>query len=406
MRTAAIIAEYNPFHNGHAYHIEETRRLTGADRIVIIMSGSFVQRGTPAICDKHLRAKAALENGADLVLELPLSYAVGNAEVFASGAVEILDRLGIVDLLSFGTETDNLQELIDIAAFLNNETDEFKDTLKQEMASGKNYAQARASAMPKINAALFSSPNAILGIEYIRALKKRKSSIQPFIVCRQGAGYNDTSLQSGQTNANFASATAIRKVLLSDRAEEYKAKLSELVPEGMLSDLYAELSHHGLLCEDDFSLLLHEKILTSSDADLVSHPSINEDLSNRIRRHQYRFKSFSTFADLLKCKNYTHSRIRRALAEILLDLGQPAAVDKVRVLGCRKEALELLSEISSRGSVSLVTSLSKEECFWQSDTLYEMILAHKKKTPMTPEPSKGMIVYDFSMETSRLSHHK
>ena len=406
MRTAAIIAEYNPFHNGHAYHIEETRRLTGADRIVIIMSGSFVQRGTPAICDKHLRAKAALENGADLVLELPLSYAVGNAEVFASGAVEILDRLGIVDLLSFGTETDNLQELIDIAAFLNNETDEFKDTLKQEMASGKNYAQARASAMPKINAALFSSPNAILGIEYIRALKKRKSSIQPFIVCRQGAGYNDTSLQSNQTKANFASATAIRKVLLSARAEEYKAKLSELVPEGMLSDLYAELSHHGLLCEDDFSLLLHEKILTSSDADLVSHPSINEDLSNRIRRHQYHFKSFSTFADLLKCKNYTHSRIRRALAEILLDLGQPAAVDKVRVLGCRKEALELLSEISSRGSVSLVTSLSKEECFWQSDTLYEMILAHKKKTPMTPEPSKGMIVYDFSMETSRLSHHK
>ena len=166
MKTAAIIAEYNPFHNGHAYHIEETKRLTGADRIIVIMSGSFVQRGTPAICDKHLRAKAALENGADLVLELPLSYAVGNAEVFASGAVEILDRLGIVDILSFGAETDNLQELIDISTFLNNETDEFKASLKQEMASGKNYAQARANAMPKINVALFSSPNAILGIEY------------------------------------------------------------------------------------------------------------------------------------------------------------------------------------------------------------------------------------------------
>ena len=371
MKTAAIIAEYNPFHNGHAYHIEETKRLTGADRIIVIMSGSFVQRGTPAICDKHLRAKAALENGADLVLELPLSYAVGNAEVFASGAVEILDRLGIVDILSFGAETDNLQELIDISTFLNNETDEFKASLKQEMASGKNYAQARANAMPKINVALFSSPNAILGIEYIRALQKRNSSIQPFIVCRQGAGYNDTALQSRRTGKNFTSATAIRKVLLSDRAEEYRAKLSGLVPEGMLADLYTELSHHGLICENDFSLLLHEKILTSSDADLVSHPSINEDLANRICRHQYRFKSFSAFADLLKCKNYTHSRIRRALLEILLDLKQPAAVNKVRVLGCRKESLVLLSEISSRGSVSLVTSLGKEECFWQSDTLYE-----------------------------------
>ena len=392
MKITAIIAEYNTFHNGHAYHIEETKRLTGADRIIVIMSGSFVQRGTPAICDKHIRAKAALENGADLVLELPLSYAVGNAEVFASGAVEILDRLGIVDILSFGAETDNLQELIDIAAFLNNETDEFKDTIKQEMASGKNYAQARANAMPKINVALFSSPNAILGIEYIRALQKRNSSIQPFIVCRQGAGYNDTALQSRRTGKNFTSATAIRKVLLSDRAEEYRAKLSGLVPEGMLADLYTELSHHGLICENDFSLLLHEKILTSSDADLVSHPSINEDLANRICRHQYRFKSFSAFADLLKCKNYTHSRIRRALLEILLDLKQPTAVNKVRVLGCRKESLGLLSEIFSRGSVSLVTSLAKEECFWQSDTLYELILAHKKKTPMTPEPSKGMIV--------------
>lgn len=394
MKTAAIIAEYNPFHNGHAYHIEETKRLTGADRIIVIMSGSFVQRGTPAICDKHFRAKAALDNGADLVLELPMSYAVGNAEVFASGAVEILDRLGIVDILSFGAETDNLQELTDIASFLNNETAEFKATLKQEMADGKNYAQARAAAMPKINAALFSSPNAILGIEYIRALRRRQSTIQPFAIVRQGAGYHETKLQGFPQDAAFASATAIRKVLLSDRADEYRQKIARLVPEGMYKDLYAAHDEHALLCEDDFSLLLHEKILTQSDEELIRHPSINEDLANRIRHHQYRFSSFSGFADLVKCKNYTHSRIRRALLEVLLDLGQPEPVEKVRVLGCRKSSLDLFSEISSRGSIRLITSLAKADCFWQADTLYEMVLSHKKKAPMTPEPSKGMIVSD------------
>lgn len=394
MKTAAIIAEYNPFHNGHAYHIEETKRRTGADRIVILMSGSFVQRGAPAICDKHLRAKAALENGADLVLELPLSYAVGNAEVFASGAVEILDRLGIADILSFGAETDNLQELTDIASFLNNETDEFKATLKQEMADGKNYAQARAAAIPKINAALFSSPNAILGIEYIRALRRRNSRIQPFVITRKGAGYHETKLQTSDINVCFASATAIRKVLLSNRADQYMEKLALLTPECMFENIKTESARHGLLCEDDFSTLLHEKILTQSDEQLIRHPSINEDLANRIRRYQYQFLSFSGFSDLVKCKNYTHSRIRRALLEILLDLGQPEPITKVRVLGCRKPSLELLSEISSRGSVRLVSSLAKESCFWQADTLYEMVLSHKKKGPMTPEPSKGMIVSD------------
>lgn len=390
MKTAAIIAEYNPFHKGHAYHIEETKRLTGAERIIVVMSGSFVQRGTPALCDKHLRARAALQNGADLVLELPVSYAVGSAEIFASGAVEILDRLGVVDVLSFGAETDNLQELTDIAAFLNSETEEFRSTLKEELAGGKNYAQARAAAIPRINAAIFASPNAILGIEYIRALLKRHSSILPCIVMRRGAGYHDPQLNV----SGFASATAVRKVLLSDRADAYMPKLSAALPEDMYAALKKAAAEHGLLCEDDFSSLLHYRILTETDEQLCQHPSINEDLANRIRRHQYRFASFSAFADLLKCKNYTHSRIRRALLEILLDLRKPQPIEKVRVLGCRRESLGLLSEISAKGSVSLVTSLAKEDCFWQADTLYEMVLSHKKKAPMVPEPSKGMIIAD------------
>ncbi len=395
MKTAAIIAEYNPFHSGHAYHIEETRKRTGADRIIVLMSGSFVQRGAPALCDKHLRAKAALENGADLVLELPVSYAVGNAEVFAQGAVEILDRLDIVDYLSFGAEAEEPEQLIRIASLLNNETEEFKTTLKEEMGKGKNYAQARAAALPKIPGTLFSSPNAILGIEYIRALQKRGSAISPCVILRRGAGYHDTRLTADPGKETmFLSATAVRKALLSDPSDAVWKQLSTAVPAPMLQDLKAASQEQALLQADDFSQLLHYQLLTQSDEQLLSHPSIQQDLANRLRRHQYRFRSFTSFADLLKCKNYTHSRIRRALLEILLDLGQPQPIEKVRVLGCRRDALSLLSDIAAKGSLTLVTSLAKEDCFWQSDTLYEMVLAQKKRTPMTPEPSKGMLLMD------------
>ena len=396
MKTAGIIAEYNPFHNGHAYHIEETRKKTGADYIIAVMSGSFVQRGTPAICDKHLRAEAALQNGVDLVLELPVSYAVGSAEIFSRGAVEILDRLGIVNALSFGAETDDLEELSAIADFLLQESEEYKAELQKNLAQGQNFAKARAAAIPKIHADIFSSPNAILGIEYLKALKRRHSRIEPFVIQRKGAGYNDQKLFTPIKETGFSSASSIRQELFKTQSRDSTPVfLSEAVPADMQTVLTALCQTNALLSEDDFSELLHYKILTQSEEELCLCPSVSPDLARRIKRHQYRFKTFSTFADLVKCKNFTHSRIRRALCEILLDLKEPEPIRHVRVLGCRKNALPLLSAIAENGTIPLVTSLSKEDCFWQSDIVYEMVLSHKKKAPMMPEPSKGMKIVEL-----------
>ena len=396
MKTAGIIAEYNPFHNGHAYHIEETRKKTGADYIIAVMSGSFVQRGTPAICDKHLRAEAALQNGVDLVLELPVSYAVGSAEIFSRGAVEILDRLGIVNALSFGAETDDLEELSAIADFLLQESEEYKSVLQKNLAQGQNFAKARAAAIPKIHADIFSSPNAILGIEYLKALKRRHSQIEPFVIQRKGAGYNDQKLFTPIKETGFSSASSIRQELLKMQTRNSDPTfLSEAVPADMQTALAALCQANALLSEDDFSELLHYKILTQAEEELCLCPSVSPDLARRIKRHQYRFKTFSTFADLVKCKNFTHSRIRRALCEILLDLKEPEPIRHVRVLGCRKTALPLLSAIAENGTIPLVTSLSKGDCFWQSDIVYDMILSHKKKAPMTPEPSKGMKIVEL-----------
>ena len=396
MKTAGIIAEYNPFHNGLAYHIEETRKKTEADYIIAVMSGSFVQRGTPAICDKHLRAETALQNGVDLVLELPVSYAVGSAEIFSRGAVEILDRLGIVNALSFGAETDDLEELSAIADFLLQETEEYKSVLQKNLAQGQNFAKARAAAVPKIHAEIFSSPNAILGIEYLKALKHRHSRIEPFVIQRKGAGYNDHKLFTPVRETGFSSASSIRQELFKTQGRDsVPAFLSEAVPADMQTVLAALCQTNALLSEDDFSELLHYKILTQSEKELCLCPSVSPDLARRIKRHQYRFKTFSTFADLVKCKNFTHSRIRRALCEILLDLKEPEPIRHVRVLGCRKNALPLLSAIAENGTIPLVTSLSKEDCFWQSDIVYDMILSHKKKAPMTPEPSKGMKIVEL-----------
>lgn len=396
MKTAGIIAEYNPFHNGHAYHIEETRKKTEADYIIAVMSGSFVQRGTPAICDKHLRAETALQNGVDLVLELPVSYAVGSAEIFSRGAVEILDRLGIVNALSFGAETDDLEELSAIADFLLQEPEEYKSILQKNLAQGQNFAKARAAAIPKIHAEIFSSPNAILGIEYLKALKRRHSRIKPFVIQRKGAGYNDHKLFTPVRETGFSSASSIRQELFKTQGRDSAPVfLSEAVPAEMQTVLTALCQTHALLSEDDFSELLHYKILTQSEEELCLCPSVSPDLARRIKRHQYRFKTFSTFADLVKCKNFTHSRIRRALCEILLDLKEPEPIRHVRVLGCRKTALPLLSAIAENGTIPLVTSLSKGDCFWQSDIVYDMILSHKKKAPMTPEPSKGMKIVEL-----------
>ena len=206
-----IVAEYNPFHLGHAYQLQYAKETLGADYCIVVMSGPFTQRGTPALFDKYTRASHALACGADLVLELPVIYATASAEAFALGAVSVLENTGIVDTLLFGCEADDITPLKEIASLLVSEQDDYKKALQAELANGKAFAEARAIALNHSEyASLINTPNNILAVEYLKALKRLNSSIEPIGLKRKGSGYHDETLQSP-----MASATAIRKAIFA-----------------------------------------------------------------------------------------------------------------------------------------------------------------------------------------------
>ncbi len=212
MKVCGIVAEYNPFHNGHENQIKQAREITGADKVVVVMSGDFTQRGLPAFLDKYKRTEMALKGGADLVLELPLYYSVGSAEFFASGSIALLDKLGIVDSLCFGSECGDIGLLNDIADILNDRKEELHDVIREKMKTGLSYPIARAQTIEEMipdsfeHVQAMSEPNNILGFEYLRAIKQRGSSIEPFTNLRIGSGYHDRMVQS-----TLSSAMAIRE---------------------------------------------------------------------------------------------------------------------------------------------------------------------------------------------------
>ena len=423
MKTAGIIAEYNPFHNGHAYHIEETRKKTEADYIIAVMSGSFVQRGTPAICDKHLRAETALQNGVDLVLELPVSYAVGSAEIFSRGAVEILDRLGIVNALSFGAETDDLEELSVIADFLLQEPEEYKSILQKNLAQGQNFAKARAAAIPKIHAEIFSSPNAILGIEYLKALKKCGSSIRPYTIRRKGAGYH-----SSQLDGLYSSASAIRSLLAYSSSSIHTEFAGDDSTELSFSDILNELGNqvpkkclellsdfHKIqypVYQNDFSLILKYKLLNKHPKSLVRYMDVSPELAARICTSLNDFFNYKQFAGLLKTKELTQTRINRALLHIMLGIKKDSVSEYMnsgynfyaRLLGFRKDCSQILTEISKKSSLPLLTKLaeSRELCELGQRMLRDDILASNLYTSVVTDKFKTAFLNEYKQRIIKI----
>ncbi|MCM1155786.1 MAG: nucleotidyltransferase [Roseburia sp.] len=364
MKTVGIIAEYNPFHNGHAYQIAMAREITGADHCLIIMSGDFVQRGTPAVMDKYMRAQAALTCGADLVIELPVHYATASAEYFATGAIALLDKLGVTDCLCFGSECGDLSALSGIADALLSEDDTFHDLIKQHLKAGMSYPQAQNAALdtafPHLQAYsdILKSPNNILGIEYLKALKKRNSKIEPFTVSRNGAAYHDTSLED-----MHSSALAIRNSLM----EKGDIRLiKEQVPPSVYALLEETYNKTFPVSPDDISCLLAAQLLREQTAGYEDYFDIDKALSDRIRRCLPHYETFTSFCDLLKTKNMTYTRISRALLHILLNIRQ-ADIDTfraddyvyyARMLGFKKESSPLLSAVRSDSSIPLISKLA------------------------------------------------
>ncbi len=367
MRVNGIIAEYNPFHNGHEYHLEESLRRTGADFTIVVMSGNFVQRGAPALLDKHIRAEMALRCGADLVLELPVLYASSSAEYFAAGAAALLDKLGVVTHLCFGSESGDALLLLKIAALLLDESGAYRSALRNFLRCGYSYPNARAEALmqcyPFLEAhrEIFASPNNILGIEYCKALLRRRSAITPETVTRIGSGYHDS-----RTSSRFCSALAIRQALYAGNALE---QLGPHIPAQILPLLSSSLSGRPPLRPDVFSHILYYKLFIEKEQGYEKYLDVSADLSNRIRNLLGKYTGFEAFCDLLKTKDMTYTRISRCLLHILLDIWnshmeQGQEMDYApyaRALGFRKSAAPLLRAIKKHASIPLITKLADAE---------------------------------------------
>ena len=331
MKIAAVITEYNPFHNGHQYQLEQIRTTYGYDYIIAIMSGNFTQRGIPSITDKYTRTTMALSGGADLVVELPTCYATGSAEFFATGAVSILDSLGCIDALFFGSESGNLDLLKKAAYVLAMESPEFQSALNESLKKGNSYASARLHALTSTglftedDLALLSMPNDILGLEYCKALIRLNSSMEPIAIRRIGTGYHDI-----HTNGHIASADAIRTMLLSSTPPA----ISGLVPSHVsvyFDSLISQTKNtqddsatpfipaNSLLCMDDFSTLLHYQLLMQEDH-LDDYQDCTEDIANRIRAALPSYRCATEFIQTLKTKELTYTRINRILTHILLSI--------------------------------------------------------------------------------------
>lgn len=365
MHIAGIIAEYNPFHSGHQYHLQQTRQLTGADYLVAVISGNFVQRGEPAIFDKSIRTHMALSGGADVVLELPAPFACGSAEDFAMGAVSLLDKLGVITHLSFGSECGSLIPLGQAAQIALKEPPVYQQTIKQALRQGMSYPQARtaalsASGLNKETASLIEKPNNLLGIEYLKALYAQNSSIQPLTVPRKGSSYHEKDLEKGK----FPSASALRRAII-DSVPACSIS-SGWLPSGF-EQFYSPDSCFPL-CADDISSILNYQILLSQNS-LVDFSDMSPELANRLHRQALTPLSFTRRIESLKTRQYTYTRISRALLHLLLNIRREEmdAYRKAgyssyaRILGFKKEAAPLLHQIKAHSSIPLISKAADAE---------------------------------------------
>lgn len=405
VKVAGIIAEYNPFHNGHAYHIEETKKRTNADYIIAVMSGNFVQRGAPAILNKYDRTRMALENGADLVIELPVTAALSSAEGFASGGVGLLAGLGVVTDISFGAEISaprDVDTLRAAAKLFVTEPVEFQKTLSSYLKQGYSFPAARTMAIGDYSdiypfskaelSKLLSSPNNILAVEYLKAIEKYRYPLSPCIISRTGGGYHKQNLGD-----QFASASAIRNFLLSDnpmvntQAEQFShvpdaichskvserfpdtfrpAFISKHVPDSVCRTLSLALDTHCLLQENDFSDMLFYA-LTEHAQEIGHYGSPNTDFALRIESILEQFETWAQFALALKSKNQTYTAISRYLAHILLGItredmslaAQFQFAPYARILGFRKASAPLIKEVHKKSRIPVITRLAKEHGF-------------------------------------------
>ncbi|MCD7826451.1 MAG: nucleotidyltransferase family protein [Clostridiaceae bacterium] len=407
MKTIGIIAEYNPFHNGHLYQIQEIKKQTGAQNIVVVMSGNFVQRGAPAWTDKYLRTRMALACGVDFVFELPVCFSTASASLFARAGVCLLTALGFVDGICFGSECGDLSALRKIAQFLNHPPASFDLLIKEQTAQGVSYPAARENALVRFFPAgslteatikkILGTPNNILAIEYLKALQMLDSPLTPFTIRRNGNGYHCDALTNG-----YSSAAAIRQESL--QADGFLHRISGSVPLPVRSLLQKHPKDYPVT-EDDFSQLLFYRLchLTGQDAAISD---ITPELLDRIAKLLPNYQAFSDFVSALKTKQYTYCRISRVLLHILLGITDtmtklpdscpdcfPYMTPYARLLGFQKEKSSLLRQVRHIPVLTKPADGIRNIRAFYTDALYSVNASDKKHPPADSKKLSEILHY-------------
>ena len=400
MKAVGLVTEYNPFHNGHLYHLNKAMELTGADISVAVMSGDFVQRGEPAVLDKYTRTSMALNSGVNLVVELPVNYAVSSAESFAAGALKVLDYIK-ADSIAFGSESGNIERLSKLAHILCDNEDTLYKEISKYTANGISYAAARQKVVEKLTdkdtAAMLTSSNNILAVEYLKAIIKNNYAIKPYTVQRQGDSYNDTDIRS-----DYASATALRGNLKADNISKYIPVKAGLILSSNTNYIYPDDITEAL-----FTRLLDILFASSYDKNVfienvMKYPDVNKEIAGRLYKSAMDMItrtvpqgaeskdngvfSFGSLCEHIKTKEVPLSRIKRALVRITLGLDKKhrekyANDPYIRVLGFDKKGQEYLSYIRKTVEVPLITKTADYKEMLLDDihaaNIYNMIVAGK-----------------------------
>ena len=408
MKVAGIIAEYNPFHNGHFYHVKKTKELTGADYVIAVLSGDYVQRGVPAFLDKETRTRMALQCGVDLVIELPMAFATSAAADFASYGVHLLNATGITDFLSFGCEIGDLSILDQIASVCQTEPPEFKQTLKESLGAGLSYPKARQLAieacLPSAKEIPLEMPNLILAVEYLGALQKSRSSIKPVFIKRSDKGYH-----SQRASGQFLSASAIRSLCLSQEP----SAVIPYMPKRAFQLLATSWKRFGPLSADDFSQALGYRLLACRNEPLWEYADISRELANRMKKNLTFYSDYEGFAQSLKTKAYTRVRINRALLHLLFSITKQdmekwkkEPVPYIRVLGFQKKAASLLAAMKTYGKAPVLAGLSHYEAVLSPEgkdllekeltasRFYEQTACKKYNIPLPREEARRPLIVE------------
>ena len=400
MKAVGLVTEYNPFHNGHLYHLNKAMELTGADISVAVMSGDFVQRGELAVLDKYTRASMALNSGVNLVVELPVNYAVSSAESFAAGALKVLNYIK-ADSIAFGSESGDIERLSKLAHILCDNEDTLYNEISKYTANGISYAAARQKTVEKLTdkdtAAMLTSSNNILAVEYLKAIIKNNYAIKPYTIKRQGDSYNDTDIRS-----EYASATALRGNLKADNISKYIPVKAGLILSSNTNYIYPDDITEAL-----FTRLLGILFASSYDKNVfienvMRYPDVNKEIAGRLYKSAMDMItrtvpqgaeskdngafSFGSLCEHIKTKEVPLSRIKRALVRITLGLDKKhmekyANEPYIRVLGFDKKGQEYLSYIRKTVEVPLITKIADYKEMLLDDihaaNIYNMIVAGK-----------------------------